>query len=519
MAINIEKEIKKYFPNREIETQSPYLPTWQQWYKGYDATFHNYQVYTGRDWYTREYKKLKIAKKACEDYANLLLNEKCDIIIKDKDKLDDILYSNNFWVNANNLIEVSFALSMGAFVESIENLSVNDNGYGFKSSEARVKIEYVNATKIYPLTFANGKLIECAFATENTNETIIVIHRLNELNEYDIINLKYNNNGDLLQEYVFHTRSKKPLYQIIKPNICNNLDIESSLPVSIFANAIDILKAIDMAYDALDTEIQLGRRRIVVSEDLIELDENGDRRLLFNPNDIVYQSIPKLSGEDKRLLEEFASPLRIMDLQNALQEQLNTFASCVGFGKNYYTFGNSGGGRPIQTATGIIAQNTDLYRSIKKHEILLEQTLIDLVEAIGFLVNEYTTDSIDIDGVTIKFDDSIIEDKESQKASDRIDLQNGIISKSEYRQKWLAEDEEVANEKLDKFSLNDIDVRIANLLTPLTSGAMTPADFVELAYKGYDDSRKQEIVNYVTEYLSKENQPIQFDTLGVDVNE
>ena len=56
--------------------------------------------------------------------------------------------------------------------------------------------------------------------------------------------------------------------------------------------------------------------------------------------------------------------------------------------------------------------------------------------------------------IEIKFDDSIIEDKESEKSSDRVDVNMDIMSKPEYRAKWYNEDMETAQRNIDDISQN-----------------------------------------------------------------
>ena len=56
--------------------------------------------------------------------------------------------------------------------------------------------------------------------------------------------------------------------------------------------------------------------------------------------------------------------------------------------------------------------------------------------------------------IEIKFDDSIIEDKESEKSSDRVDVNMDIMSKAEYRSKWYNEDMEKAQRTIDDISQN-----------------------------------------------------------------
>ena len=311
--------------------------------------------------------------------------------------------------------------------------------------------------------------------------------------------------------FVFHTESSKPLFQIIKPNICNNRDIDSPLGISVYANAIDSLKAIDNAYDSFDNEIQGGRKRIMVDDAYLNI-VNGEIVDAFDKNDTVFYRIPRQEGQEgKPFVEDISGQLRTMEIASALQEQLNVYAANVGFGKNYYTFGG-GGGRPIQTATGIIAQNSDLYRNLRKHELLIEKALKDMVEAIAYLSNKFTTIKIDTSELKIMFDDSIIEDTESKKNSDRTDVTNGIMSKQEYRAKWYAETEEQAKEKLDDFGLNDLDTRINALLPALQSGAITPRLFATSVYKDADNI--EEIIAYIEEQLAKTNEPISFNEIA-----
>ena len=508
--------LKPYFPDQTIEGQSDMLPVWEAWYKGYDKEFHKYYIYNGVNKIWKERKQLKMGKKASEDWANLLLNEKFVVTIPDNDKLDDILRRNNFWHKGNELVEKAFGLYMGAFVESVENATITKDGNIVKSSDAKIKIDYLSALKIYPITFKDGKLVECAFVSENTNSTNISIHKLVK-GKYDIINLEIekdsNGNKKESKETIIHTKRDKPLFQIIQPNKANNFDIDSPLGISVFANAIDNLKSIDNAYDSLDNEIDIGRRRIMVDERMINVSADGNTAVPFDPKDSAFYRLPT-RADGSPVLEEFASQLRVNDISLALQEQLNTFAASVGFGKNYYTFGASGGGRPIQTATGIIAQNSDLYRNLKKHELLLEQAIVDMVESIAYLVNEYTTDTMDASEITVMFDDSIIEDKESQKTSDRTDVTNGVMSKVEYRMKWYGEDEETATANLEKFGLNELDMRLNALMPALENGAISVEAFVDEVYKDKDDAYKRAMVDYITAAKAKSSEPLDLSVFG-----
>ena len=55
--------------------------------------------------------------------------------------------------------------------------------------------------------------------------------------------------------------------------------------------------------------------------------------------------------------------------------------------------------------------------------------------------------------VAFKWDDSIIVDKDAERQIDLLDVQNGLMSKVEYRMKWMGETEEQAIEAINKINV------------------------------------------------------------------
>ena len=72
--------IQQYFSDRGFDTidWSFYskIEQWEQWYQGKVKEFHSYRAYNGRKNVMCERLSLQMAKKVCEDWANLLMNEK-----------------------------------------------------------------------------------------------------------------------------------------------------------------------------------------------------------------------------------------------------------------------------------------------------------------------------------------------------------------------------------------------------------------------------------------------------------
>lgn len=114
------------------------------------------------------------------------------------------------------------------------------------------------------------------------------------------------------------------------------------------------------------------------------------------------------------------------------------------FGENHYHFD----GTNLSTATAVVSSNSKMFRRKKKLEIGYESSIFDLVMAICYASTAFGEKNINTDGLKITFDDSIIEDKESESDRALRELSAGVISKSEYRQKIFGETEETASQKI-----------------------------------------------------------------------
>jgi A118 family predicted phage portal protein len=248
----------------------------------------------------------------------------------------------------------------------------------------------------------------------------------------------------LVDESVFDTGSDLAWFQIYKPNIANNLDINSPMGISIYANALDTLQGVDLAYDGFCEEMRLGRSRIFVNKNLVRYDENGQTKTFDNNESGFYYGG---EAENTKPFEFYSPTLRTESYFNGINNALNLLSSKVGFGENHYRFDKGG----VTTATQVISENSEMFRSLKKHEILLNEVIIGVCKALMYIHNNFTDDSFKFDlnaNIEVKFDDSIIEDKETMKMTDRQDVNMGVMSKVEYRMKWYNEDEETAKQKL-----------------------------------------------------------------------
>lgn len=442
-----------------------YINVWKSWYKGKVDKFHTYFVYNGQKKVKREKKSLQCAKKVCEDWADLLFNEKVSISLTNEDAnktLGNILKQNDFATLANQGIEYTFALSIGAFAVSIENILNDVENNIIDVTDAKTKIEFIQADKIYPLSWENGKVTECAFVATKTekgkNYTYISMHTKNEKGNYIIKNFKFESttNGKLGNRVEdnriteeFDTKSNIPWFALLKPNIANNIDTDTIFGVSIFANSIDVLKSLDNSYNEVDNEVVLGRRRTFISEEMMTYD-NGEQTLTFDPEDISIYRMPKGFNE-KSMIQNSSDQLRTSSIQEVVQFNLNLLSSKVGFGQERYQYNNGA----VSTATAVISENSDMYRTIKKHEIVLENTLRALLKAIIYATNTFTGENIASDGedINILFDDSIIEDKSAEQVKAQTEMSLGVRSKSDYMENIRGLGEEEIQKELKQIQL------------------------------------------------------------------
>ena len=438
-----------------------YISTWNSWYIGKVRKFHTYYIYNGQRKVKMEKKSMQGAKKVSEDWADLLFNERVKINLKkkkDTEMLNEILRQNNATVSINRGIEKSFALGTGALVVSVQDMEQDETNNTIDVTNSKIKLEFVEAKKIIPLTWENGIIKECAFITvkykKGQTYIYIAMHILNEVQNYVIKNYmfkgKYNSfveaNKEEKEGFIdeFDTKSNIPWFSIITPNICNNIDSESPFGISVYANSIDTLKSLDNAYDGLDNEVTIGRRRTFVAEEMLAYDE-GEQRMVFDPNDISVYRMPKGFNKDS-MIEHDDADLRTSSYIDAANYQLNILSSKVGFGNERYKFD----GQAIQTATGVISENSDMFRTIKKHEQVLENSLTTIVKAIAYASSTFGNQIIDATKVTIDFDDSIIEDRGAEQVRAMQEVSQGLRSKVSYMTKHQGLNEEQAQEELKK---------------------------------------------------------------------
>lgn len=436
---------------------------WKSWYQGNVKGFHNYRVRNGESVVNCKRYSLGMGKKLCEDWANLLMNEKVQITLegnKEQEFIDRILTENNFSVKANEMQEMKSALGTVAYIPRVVGQEVNESGEIVPGNASGIVLDYVTIENIYPLAWQNGYISECAFSSVVTrggrDYLYLQIHRKEDGGEYVIENRIYwYDNEQLADEAltnvkgferippVVHTGSDKRQFVIDRPNIANNFNYLIPTGISVYANAIDVMQGVDIAYDSYVNEFKLGKKRIMVKPSAAKY---LDGEPVFDSSDVAFYVLPE-DVNDSAVITPIDMTLRTAEHNTGIQDQLNILSSKCGFGETYYRFD----GTSVATATQVISENSTMFRTIKKHEIVLEQALTELCRILLRLGNTAMNAGLNEDvEISIDFDDSIIEDKATDFSRDMQLLQAGIMNDWEFRMKWMNEDEATAKAALPK---------------------------------------------------------------------
>lgn len=453
-----------------------HIHQWKSWYEGEVKNFHNYKVYNGKNQIRCKRKTLGMGKKVSEDWADLLFNEKVSITLDDQaadEFITQILEENNFTVRMNEGQEKKAALGTVAIVPYLDDVVINDAG-DIKGG-GRVRINYYTAPNIYPLSWENGSITECCFVSyKNCNRKKYAHLQYHELEnsadgffQYKIRNEVVDATNGSMKEVtdwneipafagmvpVIYTGTDEKQFVIDRLNIANNIDPDNPMGISVYANAEDVMQGIDIVYDSYINEFVLGKKRIFVRPDMVSQDMFGTPA--FDDKDVVFYQMPEDDGATDQLLKEIDMSLRAAEHQQGLNDNLNIFSTKAGLGEKYYKF-DSGN---LTTATQVISENSNLYRSICKHEIILETVLKELIRIILRLGNE-TGLSLNVDSeVTIKFDDSIIVDSNTEQTIRMQEVSAGIIDKVQYLMWRYGVDETEAKKMMPQHEDDSLNVR------------------------------------------------------------
>lgn len=417
------------------------IEEWDAAYKGNPKWIHKRTTSAMNNVHSYEQKSLRMPKIISKKMASLVFSKKVNILVtphtdesnsnSDDDQGDNeankfiqsTLEDNYFYNNCERYLEYMFGTG-GMVIR-------------FYVANGKVKIRFATADAFFPISQDENGVTECVIASKfvkSGNYYTLLEWHLEDENNYIVKNDLYRSPdnrtdnlgtkvplkdvyGDSLRDESNYPKSSytRPTFIYLKPNLANNFSYNSPLGISIFANAIDTLKQLDQAYDMLNQEMEMGRRRIIVPDNLMESKINphtGEREFHMNFEEAVYQAYTYDDTSGRATSPEpkdITLPLRTQQIIDTINSLLDILAAQTGFSAGTFSYSNTQG---LETATGVISRNSDTYQSKNSHETILEdafkkmcQTILELGKAAGLYHGDTNID------VSVNFDDSIAKDR------------------------------------------------------------------------------------------------------------
>jgi len=467
-----------------------FIFVWQAIYKGFYKAWHEVPVKTIRDpkGKTRTLATMNAGKMACSQMARYVWNERCSITASmasapDDDPLDGflqyVLKDNRFGSAFGDLLEKSFALGGGALKEWVE-VPKDENGNDL--GEGKVRIGYTMASQFVPTAWDNSKVTSGIFVSREARDgyyyTVVEWHHWDGTT-YRITNDLYRQpiKGSEPQNILgwwYPLDKVYPLlspdttiedvhqafFQYVRPFGANYADDNSPLGMSIYAPALNTLHGLDIMFDSLQREFVLGKKRIIAPARSMKVSAgvNGSRPdRYFDADDEVWEALATDNPEDLKIYDNSVD-LRVEPHITGINGDLSILCAQIGFDPGTLSFDATKG---LKTATEVISENSKTFGTVKAHENLLKDALVDMVHAIFDLAARYgltwegkTVESLISGGydVSVQFDDSIIEDKNAEINRGVSLVGAGLLSKKKFMTDLLGYTPEDADSELKQIS-------------------------------------------------------------------
>lgn len=209
---------------------------------------------------------------------------------------------------------------------------------------------------------------------------------------------------------------------------------------AVLAGAEEVIRKADIQFGRLDWEFESGERAIDVDEAVLRpvTDPFTGKKRAEMPklNERLFRGVNVSAGTSGDFYHEFSPQLRQADFIAGLEEYKREIEFAVGL-----SYGDISNPQTVdKTATEIKSSKQRKFDTVTAIQNNLRVCLEDLCYSLAFY-NGLTQSGYEL---SVNFEDSILADDETKRASDRQDVSMGIMPLWEYRMKWYGEDEETA---------------------------------------------------------------------------
>jgi len=408
----------------EVAGRDTNISEWFDIYRAKAPWLDYHFVSIARTYNTRRRLTMNPAKIVCSEISTLIWSE--DPVITTDDGSQKILDDNKF--NENMAKYTEYGAALGGFAVKI-------HGDGDE-----LGLDFVTADCFIPLSWDNVRVYEAAFLDYRTvkSKSYVRVETHKRGSDVPIVELDDDGeevegifNGYVIESKLYEVKNghyteadmtlvfpeidpinylevEDPPFVYIVPPTANNIDMSSPMGISMFANAIDTIQALDMAFDGLNSEIVLGKKRIIIPANAVKVVFSTDSTVpkrYFDPHDEVYQAFSTDGKEDAKIIDNSVE-LRITEIKEAIQVLLDILSLQVGYSPGYLTFD----GAQVKTATEVISDNSKTFKTKQAYQNNIAAGIEQLIHSIQEIEGGSTTD------VTVKFADGVIEDRNSKTA-------------------------------------------------------------------------------------------------------
>lgn len=186
-----------------------------------------------------------------------------------------------------------------------------------------------------------------------------------------------------------------PLYGVLKMPNANSIDIDSPLAMPIFADAIEELKDLDIAYSRNAEEIlDSGRIVLMDSERLMPMQgafyrtADGKKKIAENMRLPKYIRTIEGTGDGADIYHEINPALNTETRLAGINSLLSQIGFKCGFSNGYFVFNESTG---FATATQVTADQARTIQLIEDIRKKIDACMIDLIKALNTFEDLYGT--------------------------------------------------------------------------------------------------------------------------------
>lgn len=439
-----------------------YIQAWYDWYSGKADWYKD--GYTDMQGHRRKRDRLTIrpAKRVASEWASLLVTDDTQVSVEGaaaNEWLQDFLDRANFWPTGQLIVEKAFALGTAAWALWFD---VRDGG-------ADVKVRRYDARMVRPLSWDEEGVTECAFVTrasvKGKRADQLQVHSWDaETASYHIRTYLFVDSREQDAEAAgiledFDTEQACPTFGIIKPALENTYVDLSPYGQSAFADAVDGVKAVDLAFDSMFAEVELTGAKVFVDESMVDV-RSQDGKVIPSPK-VDGRLFRRLAGKDvtKDLIDIYSPNIRIEPLRSAFDVALAQLGEMCGFGQQYFALDKNGSITTAKTAKEVMSGNSTLMRNVRKHENVLRGAIQRVVTSLLNCARIHCGAAIEEDfgPVRVQFDDSVITDTQTEKemALAEISVLGTPELKRRYLMKWHGFSEQEAAEAVPSAAVVD----------------------------------------------------------------